>query len=209
MLRRLLTFAILIAFLLAGCRSGRRGEAQPWETEGLASWYGKPFHGRATASGERYDMYQVTAAHRTLPFGTHLEVENLENGRKTVVRVNDRGPFVKGRIIDLSYGAAKELGMVNSGVVRVRLREIPGATGPAVDGASWAVQVGAFSDRGNADERAQRIAPGYPMVRVETGADGLYRVRVGRFPDRDRAEDTSRQLRRDGYDAVVIRVGGA
>jgi rare lipoprotein A len=88
---------------------------------GLASWYGGKFHGRTTASGEVYDMYALTAAHKTLPFGTVVEVTNLENGRSLRVRINDRGPFVDGRIIDLSYAAAKRLDMVRDGVVRVKL----------------------------------------------------------------------------------------
>jgi rare lipoprotein A len=88
---------------------------------GSASWYGRDFHGGPTASGERYDMNSMTAAHRTLPFGTRLKVTNLHNGRETVVRVNNRGPYVKGRMIDLSKGAAQALGMVNRGVARVKL----------------------------------------------------------------------------------------
>lgn len=97
---------------------GPRGE------EGVASWYGAEFHGKRTASGEIYDMFALTAAHRRLPFGTLVEVTNLENGRKVVVRINDRGPFKKGRIIDLSYAAARRLGMVEQGTARVRLRVI-------------------------------------------------------------------------------------
>jgi rare lipoprotein A len=88
---------------------------------GLASWYGQRHHGRSTASGERYDMHRLTAAHRTLPFGTRLRVTSVENGRSVVVRVNDRGPHVAGRLIDLSYAAAKALGMVSNGVARVEI----------------------------------------------------------------------------------------
>jgi rare lipoprotein A len=87
----------------------------------MASWYGEPYHGRKTASGERYDMHQMTAAHRTLPFGTVVRVTNLENGRKVEVRITDRGPFKKGRIIDVSYAAARKLGMIDPGVVKVKL----------------------------------------------------------------------------------------
>ncbi len=91
---------------------------------GVASWYGKKFHGRRTASGERYDMFRLTAAHRTLPFGARVRVVNLRNGRVVTVRINDRGPFVKGRIIDLSYAAARELGMVRSGLAQVEIRRL-------------------------------------------------------------------------------------
>jgi rare lipoprotein A len=89
--------------------------------EGYASWYGKKFHGRKTANGERYDMYGLTAAHRTLPFGSILLVVNLDNGKRVRVRVNDRGPFIKGRIVDLTYTAAKQLGMLEKGVVKVKI----------------------------------------------------------------------------------------
>jgi len=118
---------LAMALLTAGCGGTKQRVAAPqdlagYSEKGLASWYGKPYHGRITASGERYDMHQLTAAHRTLPFGTLVRVTNLENGRDVKVRITDRGPFVKGRIIDLSYAAAKRLGMVDAGVVRVRLR---------------------------------------------------------------------------------------
>ncbi len=95
--------------------------AKGYVEEGLASWYGPGFHGQRTASGERYNMYAFTAAHKLLPLNSHVLVINLENGRKTIVRINDRGPFVKDRIIDLSYAAAKALGMTKEGVVRVRI----------------------------------------------------------------------------------------
>jgi rare lipoprotein A len=96
-----------------------------YRQKGLASWYGPKFHGRTTASGERYNMFDMTAAHKTLPFGTKVKITNLENGRKVHVRINDRGPFVKGRIIDLSYAAAKELDITRSGVVKVKLEVVP------------------------------------------------------------------------------------
>jgi rare lipoprotein A len=95
-----------------------------WYQEGVASYYGRKFHGRKTANGERYDMYGVSAAHKTLPFGTVVLVRNMKNGRELKVRINDRGPFVKGRIIDLSYGAAKKLGMVQDGIVAVKIRVV-------------------------------------------------------------------------------------
>ncbi len=92
--------------------------------EGVASYYGEDFHGRKTSNGEIYDMYAMTAAHRALPFNTRVLVTNLDNGKKVTVRINDRGPFVKGRIIDLSYGAARKIGMVGPGTARVRLEVI-------------------------------------------------------------------------------------
>jgi len=98
--------------------------SEGYEAEGTASWYGEEFQGRRTSSGEPYDMYAMTAAHRTLPIPTYVEVTNLENGRTVVVRVNDRGPFHEGRIIDLSYAAAQKLGLVGPGTARVRVRAL-------------------------------------------------------------------------------------
>lgn len=95
--------------------------ASAWTQTGIASWYGQPFHGRTTASGERFDMNKLTCAHKTLPFGTRLRVENLDNGRAVTLRVNDRGPFVEGRILDVSRGAAEELEMIGPGTARVRI----------------------------------------------------------------------------------------
>lgn len=111
--------ALLFSFAFAGCGGGT-GQT----STGLASWYGNEFHGRPTASGERYNQNALTAAHRDLPFGTVVRVTNLENGKSVRVRINDRGPFVRGRIIDMSRGAARELDMVRAGVVRVRVEVV-------------------------------------------------------------------------------------
>ena len=113
---------LLLLMVLAGCghvlKPGmpRRGRPQT----GIASWYGSKYHGRTCANGEKFDMYKLTAAHKSLPFGTRVRVTNLENNKSVVVRINDRGPFVRGRIIDLSYAAAKKIGMLKSGIVKVR-----------------------------------------------------------------------------------------
>ena len=122
--RRLAPFilALLLIILLASCgclsaNAPRKGRPQI----GVASWYGKEFHGRPTSSGEIFDMYKLTAAHKELPLGTRVRVTNLKNRKSVIVKVNDRGPFVKGRIIDLAYGAAKVIGMVEDGVARVRV----------------------------------------------------------------------------------------
>jgi rare lipoprotein A len=114
---------LLLVFVIAGCSSGPRPAPQrTHKAYGLASYYSKKFHGRRTASGERYNMHAMTAAHRSLPFGSTVEVTHVKNGRTVTVRINDRGPFVKGRIIDLSYAAAKKLGMLSEGVARVSVR---------------------------------------------------------------------------------------
>ena len=123
-MRRLIL--LIPAFALAACATS--GVPLPpelvepgWQEEGVASWYGEPFHGRRTASGERYDMEALTAAHRTLPFGTRVRVQNLDNLRQVELRVNDRGPFVRGRIIDVSRRGARELGLLGPGTARVRI----------------------------------------------------------------------------------------
>ena len=132
--RRLLVMAAVLATL--GCsasprytstvptRSGSSGSGQKRVQEGVASYYADDFHGRKTANGERFDMHAITAAHKELPFNSRVMVTNLDNGKKVVVRINDRGPFIKGRIIDLSYGAAKKIGMIGPGTARVRLEVI-------------------------------------------------------------------------------------
>jgi rare lipoprotein A len=118
----LLLGMVLLAAACAGKRDAKSAKSVSNYTEvGIASWYGKPFHGRRTANGEVYDMHKLTAAHRTLPFGVKVRVTNLENNRRIVVRINDRGPFKRGRIIDLSKAAAKQLNMIDDGVVKVRI----------------------------------------------------------------------------------------
>ena len=119
-LSRIVLLALVAAILYAGCVTSR--SSRGYYQVGSASWYGREYHGRPTASGERYNMRDATAAHQTLPFGTRVKVTNLETGRAVVVRINDRGPFLKGRIIDLSWGAARRLGMVEEGVVTVGLQ---------------------------------------------------------------------------------------
>jgi rare lipoprotein A len=208
MMVRLLVLAVVSA-LAAAC-AGPRATVRPVpaivgvDEQGLASWYGEPHHGRRTASGEVYDMHAMTAAHRTLPFGTWLSVENLDNGRTTRVRVNDRGPFVDGRIIDLSRAAGVALGMVGPGVVRVRLR-VAGA--PATAPAAYVVQVGAFSAEAGAAALHRTLAQAgfaVEVVRVDPGGEAPYRVRAGRFPTRVDAETQADRLTRAGYRAIVV-----
>lgn len=163
--------------------------------QGIASWYGHPYHGRPTSSGEIYNMYDMTAAHRTLPFGTQVRVRDLDNGQDVTVRINDRGPFVGGRIIDLSYAAAKAMGMLGPGTAMVRL-EILNPTvlqGPGI----FAVQVGAFRERSNADRLRDRIAERFQPVIIQSfdRGDGLYhRVRVGQESSEEAARELARQL---------------
>lgn len=177
--------------------------------EGIASWYGKPYHGRATASGEIYNMYDMTAAHRTLPFGTQVRVHDLENGQDVVVRINDRGPFVEGRIIDLSYASAQAMHMPSTALVRLELLNLAGGAGgePGI----FAVQVGAFQDRRNAERLKAQIAPHYGPVTIQTFDRGdavFYRVRVGHENSEEAAGDLARNLRRAGFatQTFVVRL---
>ena len=119
-MRELLFFGLATFILVLGLAATLA--AQSYYEVGIASWYGPGFHGKRTANGEIYDMYALTAAHKTLPFGTIVRVVDLDTGRSVVVRINDRGPFIKGRIIDLSYRAAQELGMVKKGLAKVGLK---------------------------------------------------------------------------------------
>jgi rare lipoprotein A len=159
-----------------------------YRERGIASWYGSKFHGRNTSSGEVFDMHRATAAHRSLPLPTYAEVTNLENGRKVIVKINDRGPFHSDRIVDLSYGAAVRLGMVATGTARVEVRAIDfGAEAPARPAVKMAegtfLQVGAFSSRGAAETLAGRMmAEHLQPVSIQSGG-GLYRVWIGPFQD--------------------------
>jgi rare lipoprotein A len=176
---------------------GRRyhvmASAKGYRERGVASWYGPDFHARTTSSGEPYDMYAMTAAHKTLPIPAYVRVTNLENGRSVVVRVNDRGPFVKNRIIDLSYAAAHKLDMTRNGTAFVEVEAIvpdspQGAAPQAVStgGGRLYLQTGAFGVRQNAEQLAARLrAAGIRDVRiVDPSADTpLHRVRIGPIAD--------------------------
>ena len=173
---------------------------------GYASWYGHPYHGRPTASGEIYNMYDLTAAHRTMPFGTRVKVINLENGRLVRVRINDRGPFAEGRIIDLSYAAAKAIQMVGPGTALVGLSvlETAGAASPAPSG-RYSVQVGAFRERHRADRLRRELARRHAPVSVCREGD-LYRVLVGAETTSAAANSLAERLRREHLLGVVVLV---
>ena len=217
--RRFLLAGLILLLLLGagGCRRKRRVVAPPpppsvteGEAEtGLASWYGHPYHGRQTSSGEVYDMNTMTAAHRTLPFGTWVLVRNLENQLTTQVRINDRGPFIEGRIIDLSRAAAEEIAMLGPGTALVRLEIISRPTAPAA-AAKYSVQVGSFKDRANAEDLQVQLAQKYGDVIMQEfdAPDGTYyRVRAGRLASYDEAVALARQLGREpnvGVPMVVL-----
>lgn len=156
-------------------------EAEP-AVDGVASWYGAEFHGRTTSSGEIYDMHAFTAAHRTLPFGSRVRVTNARNGRQVVVRINDRGPFVKGRIIDLSRAAATLLGMLDDGTAPVRLELLPR---PDPRTRLYAVQVGAFVKAENALDAQYGLRRAGVEAVLEKTPSRLTRVIVDHVPERE------------------------
>lgn len=190
---------------------------------GVASWYGFPYHGRRAASGEVYDMQQLTAAHRTLPFQTWVEVTNLSNGKQVDVRINDRGPFAKGRILDLSQAAARDIDMLRAGTARVRLKVIapppPVAQplpppAPPVDSTPAAiasancfvVQVGAFTDRDRAEALRDSLEVRFTPARVVFSTTGPtpWRVIVGREMTRDQATELASRVRQETGAALVV-----
>ena len=179
-----------------------------YNEEGNASWYGEPFHGRRASNGEIYDMYKLTAAHRTLPFDTVVRVTNLSNGKTTTVRITDRGPFVNDRIIDLSFAAARQIDSVGAGVVPVRIELVSGAIDP--NSGYFTVQVGAFRDHGNAERLRDRLSASYSPIFIQQydSPDGVYfRVRVGRVSGEEAARQFGEQLRgHEGFTPFVVRL---
>jgi rare lipoprotein A len=212
---------------------GRRyfvlGTSDGYLERGVASWYGRDFHGGRTATGDRYDMYAMTAAHKTLPLPCYVQVTNLSNGRSVVVRVNDRGPFVSNRLIDLSYSAAARLDMIRDGTALVEVRSVPGpgagptvaasttplpaaeaapapAPAPPVSLDTLYIQAGAFSDPANSDRLLQKMRAagiGPAFVRNDTvGGKTLYRVRIGPVPSVAEFDRLVQELKEIGvYDA--------
>ena len=188
-----------------------------WTEKGIASWYGEPYHGRRTASGEIYDMHRMTAAHKTLAFGTKVKVNRRDTGADVVVRINDRGPFIEGRIIDLSFAAARKIGLDVDGVAPVKIKVVGHEAVPAAEPSSssaeefedcfW-VQVGAFADRGNAarvEKQLERAGEGAVMLE---GLDGLWRVRLGPFDAEGKAEKARERVTNEWPGARVVDCGG-
>jgi len=195
--------------------------AKGFAQKGKASWYGKKFHGRKTANGEIYNMYAMTAAHKTLPLGTHVRVYNLENNKEIVVRINDRGPFVRHRIIDLSYTAAKKIDIIGPGTAPVKIvalgrtpsSKAKSPTGPPKDSTDYysgnfTIQVGAFSDRKNAERLLQTLDKTYKNAHISkynNGFETFYRMRVGRCSTLEAATKYEEALIQNGFeDAFII-----
>jgi len=187
-------------------------DARGFRQRGIASWYGKDFHGKKTANGEVYNMYAMTAAHKTLPLGTHVRVRHLENNREIEVRINDRGPFVRGRVIDLSYTGAKKLAIVGPGTAPVEVIALGASVWDDTNKRTYVpldyykgtftIQVGAFGKRENAERLKLRLDESYKDVQISAynkGAEVFYRVRVGKFTDLNKADENETILVNKGF----------
>lgn len=182
---------------------------------GIASWYGKDFHGKKTSNGETYDMHAMTAAHKTLPLGVFVKVRNTDNGRELVVRLNDRGPFVKGRIIDLSYSAARNLGVDLAGTALVRIEALgyrgSGAdtyTAPEnYDSGNYTVQIGSFKEYSNAQRLSGEMRKlfGFSEIHLTNiNGDNFYRVYAGKYSSLSTAEKSEEEFSNRGYPGSFI-----
>lgn len=213
---RALAALILLAIVFSGCGKKKvkvgRVPAPPapvGSTErGLASWYGHPYHGRPAADGEIYDMETMVAAHRTLPFQTWVRVQNLSNGKSVDVRIIDRGPFVQNRIIDLSHAAAKAIDLIGPGTAMVELTVIQMPANP--EPALFAVQVGAFSVRANADRALANMISAYGSAKtvLRAGDRPIWRVLAGRETSQEAAESLAQRIREEQHEpqAFVVRL---
>lgn len=195
--------------------------SEGFKQKGIASWYGKKFHGHKTSNGEVYSMYGMTAAHKTLPIPSYVRVTNIDNGRMVVVRVNDRGPFHEGRVIDLSYAAAQKLGYANKGTANVELEVIntegDGSTAPHLlpaealpVGHGYFVQVGAYTNPESA-LKVKKLLEGWaknPVLITHSSESGIpvHRVRVGPFTHRKDAEELHDNLQRRNFGSPIILV---
>jgi rare lipoprotein A len=175
--------------------------------QGLASWYGPPYHSRKTATGEIYDMHQMTAAHKTLPLNSVVRVTNVANGRSAVVRINDRGPFIGTRIIDLSLAAAKQIDVWRAGVAKVRV-EVLETPSPINEGGRWCVQIGAFSDQDEATQLKQKLARRYSTARVIqfTGPTGEWVRFRAQNDDKSKAVEVARNTHVNEGGVFLVRL---
>jgi rare lipoprotein A len=206
------TFLIKIGIILSTltlfffhCTHGKPPATPQNIQTGVASWYGPNFHGKTTSNKEIYNMHDLTAAHKSLPFGTYVVVTNLNNGKSVTVRINDRGPFVKGRIIDLSHAAAKAVDMIGSGTAPVKL-EILTAISPKKSSQKFLVQVGSFVQKNNARSLKKELQRNFKNVTISqfsTEYQVYYRVRI-KAKDHNSANAIARRLINAGYSAIVI-----
>jgi len=218
MLWRVMGLVFSLMIIAAACGPSKKeiryepfdpGKKILYREVGLVSWYGEEYHGRKTANGEIYDMYAMTAAHRTLPFNTRVWVTNLENGKKADLRINDRGPFIPGRIIDLSKSGAQVLGILGQGTAKVTVEATGFAGGElsSLEG-TFAVQVGAFTEKDNAVRFQLLLEKKHPNVHVvlwESNIKRLYRVRVGSFRTEAEARRYAAILRQENLGGFIVR----
>lgn len=198
-----LNTCMLVAYTSPADAQAKSASQQPQVEYGLASWYGDPFHGRRTASGEIYDMSQLTAAHKYATFGSHAIVTNLDTGRSVRVRINDRGPFVEGRILDVSRAAAMRLGILKVGVANVKVSFLSRAQSAV----TFIVQAGSYRDQNNAARVQRGLETHYPSTQTVKAAHGsqvLYRVRLGPFSTEDKARQVASQVKALGYTSAVL-----
>lgn len=212
---KLLTLALLSALFVSACGISSKSveyastdNARAIEN-GMASWYGPNFHGKLTANGEVYDMDGVTAAHRTLPFETILLVENLDNGKTVQVRINDRGPYAKDRIIDLSKGAAERVEMIGPGTARVRLYLLEGDLENSritdIKVPTYTVQLGSYKQRNQAEKQTADIE-GSRIEEIKTSGETLYRVYYGTYTDPEDARKEMQRLNGMGFAGFVKQI---
>ncbi len=199
-------FIVVLTIIISACTLPvyRPPFAAGYVERGVASWYGGDFQGRPTSSGEIYNMYDLTAAHKLMPLGTIAKVTNVGNGRFVVVKINDRGPFVEGRIIDLSYSAAESIDMVRGGTTSVEIEVLK--WGEIIT--DFTVQVGAFVMEENAQRLRDRLARKYPdvyIVQYETNEKRFYRVRVGLTKELRDAEELAEALSSEGFYTFITR----
>ena len=180
-----------------------------FKERGQASWYGKKFHGHLTSNGEIYDMYSMTAAHKTLPLPTYVKVTNLDNGKSTIVRVNDRGPFHDGRIIDLSYAAAYKLGVVQTGTANVEIETIAVAkqttAKPKVGAPQYIIQVASSQNEERVRTLAQNLGQSLSVQSFVESVNGSHRLFLGPFSDYTLTQDTLEKVKTRGYDTAFIK----
>ncbi len=218
---RLKVILLSISLILFSCAPTKKTpsvEYLPTEaTKGVASWYGPDFHGRPTASGEKYNMYEYTCAHREYPFGTKLRVTNLTNGKSITCTVNDRGPFIPGRDIDLSYASAKKIDLIGPGTAEVLMEPIGRDMSyvryvkyTPLSGA-LTIQVGAFKEVNNALRLKQALRLKYQSVYINKAnvmGDVFYRVRVGKFTNYDEAYSLAKTMGQEGYKVIITNFEG-
>jgi rare lipoprotein A len=212
--RWILAAALVLLLALGGCAKKKRAGRTPpapaarvgQVERGIASWYGDPYHGRQAANGEIYDMEKLTAAHRTLPFNTWVRVHNERNGKEVEVRITDRGPFIEGRIIDLSRAAARVIEMIGPGIVPVRVTVIAAGDNRRAAG-NFAVQAGVFREQRRAEKLKKALSKRYDPVVVapRAGTRAEWQVLVGREPTEESAAMLARQVRSISGKALVVR----